>query len=63
MTILIEQDNGVFKRFQNVLRYMVYNTDTDMSIVTMDISVSQDWCYTQQLKVKKNAKILIKGVL
>lgn len=59
MTILIEQDNGVFKRFQNVLKYMIYNTDTTYTIVTIDISVSRDWCYTQQLKVKKNAKIII----
>lgn len=59
MTILIEQDNGIFKRFQNVLKYMIYNTDTTYTIVTVDISVSQDWCYTRQLKVKKNAKIII----
>lgn len=59
MTILIEQDNGIFKRFQNVLKYMIYNTDTAYTIVTVDISVSQDWCYTQQLKIKKNAKIII----
>lgn len=59
MTILIEQDNGIFKRFQNVLKYMIYNTDTAYTIVTVDISVSQDWCYTQQLKVKKNVKIII----
>ncbi len=59
MTILIEQDNGIFKRFQNVLKYMIYNTDTDYTIVTVDISVSQDWCYTRQLKIKKNAKIII----
>lgn len=59
MTILIEQDNGVFKRFQNVLKYMIYNTDTAYTIVTVDISVSQDWCYTHQLKIKKNAKIII----
>ena len=60
MTILIEQDNGVFKRFQNVLKYMIYNTDTDYTIVTMDISISQDWCYKHQLKIKKNTKIVIK---
>ena len=59
MTILIEQDNGIFKRFQNVLKYMIYNTDTTYTVVTVDISVSQDWCYTQQLKIKKNAKIII----
>lgn len=59
MTILIEQDNGIFKRFQNVLKYMIYNTDVDYTIVTVDISVSRDWCYTRQLKVKKNAKIII----
>ncbi len=59
MTISIEQDNGIFKRFQNVLKYMIYNTDTDYTIVTVDISVSQDWCYTRQLKIKKNAKIII----
>lgn len=59
MTILIEQDNGVFKRFQNVLKYMIYNTDTAYTIVTMDISVSRDWCYTQQLKIKKNVRIII----
>lgn len=59
MTILIEQDNGVFKRFQNVLKYMIYNTDTAYTIVTVDISVSQDWCYTQQLKIKKTQKIII----
>lgn len=59
MTILIEQDDGIFKRFQNVLKYMIYNTDTDYTIVTVDISVSQDWCYTRQLKIKKNAKIII----
>lgn len=59
MTILIEQDNGTFKRFQNVLKYMIYNTDTAYTIVTVDISVSQDWCYTRQLKIKKNAKIII----
>ena len=59
MTILIEQDDGIFKRFQNVLKYMIYNTDTAYTIVTVDISVSQDWCYTQQLKIKKNAKIII----
>ena len=59
MTILIEQDDGIFKRFQNVLKYMIYNTDTAYTIVTVDISVSQDWCYTRQLKVKKNAKIII----
>ena len=59
MTILIEQDDGVFKRFQNVLKYMIYNTDTTYTIVTVDISISQDWCYTRQLKVKKNAKIII----
>lgn len=59
MTILIEQDNGVFKRFQNVLKYMIYNTDTAYTIVTVDVSVSRDWCYKQQLKVKKNAKIII----
>ena len=59
MTILIEQDNGIFKRFQNVMTYSIYNTDTDISIVTMDISVSQDCCYTYQLKIKKNAKIII----
>lgn len=59
MTILIEQDNGVFKRFQNVLKYMIYNTDTAYTIVTVDISVSQDWCYTQQLKIKKKCKIII----
>lgn len=59
MTILIEQDNGIFKRFTNVLKYMIYNTDTAYTIVTVDISVSRDWCYTRQLKVKKNAKIII----
>lgn len=59
MTILIEQDNGIFKRFQNVLKYMIYNTDTAYTIVTVDISVSRDWCYTQQLKVKKEKKIII----
>ena len=59
MTILIEQDNGVFKRFKNVLKYMIYNTDTAYTIVTMDISVSRDWCYKHQLKIKKNAKIII----
>lgn len=59
MTILIEQENGIFKRFQNVLKYMIYNTDTAYTIVTVDMSVSQDWCYTRQLKVKKNARILI----
>lgn len=59
MTILIEQDNGIFKRFQNVLKYMIYNTDTDYTIVTMDISISQDWCYKHQLKIKKNEKIII----
>lgn len=59
MTILIEQDNGVFKRFQNVLKYRIYNTDTAYTIVTMDISVSQAWCYKHQLKIKKNAKIII----
>ena len=59
MTILIEQDNGVFKRFQNVVKYMIYNTDTTYTVVTMDISVSQDWCYKHQLKIKKNAKIII----
>lgn len=62
MTILIEQDNGTFKRFKNVVSYMIYNIHTDYAIVTMDISVSQDWCYTQQLKIKKNAKIVIKGI-
>ena len=60
MTILIEQDNGVFKRFQNVLKYTIYNMNTADTIVTMDISVSRDWFYTHQLKVKKNAKIIIK---
>lgn len=60
MTILIEQDNGIFKRFKNVVNYMIYYVDADYTIVTMDISVSQDWCYTQQLKIKKNAKIIIK---
>ncbi len=59
MTILIEQDNGTFKRFKNVLKYMIYNTDTTYTIVTMDISVSRDWCYKHQLKIKKNAKIII----
>lgn len=59
MTILIEQDDGIFKRFNNVLKYMIYNTDTDYTIVTMDISVSRDWCYKHQLKIKKNAKIII----
>ena len=59
MTILIEQDDGIFKRFQNVLKYMIYNTDTAYTIVTMDISVSRDWCYKHQLKIKKNAKIII----
>lgn len=59
MTILIEQDNGIFKRFQNVLKYMIYNTDTDYTIVTVDISVSRDWCYTQQLKINKKSKIII----
>lgn len=64
MTILIEQDNGIFKRFQNVLKYVIYDAGVDYTIVTMDISVSRDWCYTQQLKIKKNAKIiLIKGDL
>lgn len=63
MTILIEQDNGVFKRFKHVLNYMIYYFDADYTIVTMDISVSRDWCYTQQLKIKKNAKIIIKGDL
>lgn len=62
MTILIEQDNGTFKRFQHVLKYMIYNIDTDYAIVTMDISVSQDWCYTQQLKINRKAKIIIKGI-
>lgn len=59
MTLLIEQDNGTFKRFQNVLKYMIYNTDTAYTIVTVDISVSRDWCYTQQLKIKKCRKIII----
>lgn len=59
MTILIEQDDGIFKRFKNVLKYMIYNTDTAYTIVTMDISVSRDWCYKHQLKIKKNAKIII----
>ena len=59
MTILIEQDNGIFKRFKNVLKYTIYNTDTAYTIVTMDISISQAWCYTHQLKIKKMQKIII----
>lgn len=59
MTVLIEQDNGIFKRFKNVMNYMIFYTDRDYAIVTMDISVSQDCCYTYQLKIKKNGEIII----